>query len=335
MAREDDVLIRQQIELEAVKNTEADRADELEAAIVAAIILLLMKTGYTSLGQMPKRELRALIANVNKMLARQFATFSSTTVRNLKLIMSADLFVTSAIYKNFGKLAASPIDFGAMTPSRRAMWAKLYSPQAIVPGVGLTPTEMLKSFFAATGKNIIGTIKQGYAENWTPKEAIEKIVGTKANKFKDGVMRKMRNQFGTTVQTLIQYVSSYISEFFGKMFSDRYIWISVLDANTTDICRGRNGRIYVYGQGPQPPAHYNCRSKTRPVFAYDQAPTVPSSFFGWIRTQPAPVQDLILGKTAGRDLRAGRTKAEDLPRFVSDRRLTADEYKDTAKTLLT
>lgn len=42
-------------------------------------------------------------------------------------------------------------------------------------------------------------------------------------------------------------------------------WVSVLDSNTTDYCRGQDGKKYDIGSGPRPPAHYNCRSITRPL----------------------------------------------------------------------
>lgn len=46
-------------------------------------------------------------------------------------------------------------------------------------------------------------------------------------------------------------------------------WVSVLDSHTTDYCRGQDGKIYNIGQGPRPPAHYNCRSITQPVLPND------------------------------------------------------------------
>lgn len=42
-------------------------------------------------------------------------------------------------------------------------------------------------------------------------------------------------------------------------------WVSVLDSNTTAYCRSQAGKKYPVGQGPRPPAHYNCRSITKPV----------------------------------------------------------------------
>lgn len=42
-------------------------------------------------------------------------------------------------------------------------------------------------------------------------------------------------------------------------------WVSVLDSNTTPYCRSQAGKKWPVGQGPRPPAHYNCRSITKPV----------------------------------------------------------------------
>lgn len=42
-------------------------------------------------------------------------------------------------------------------------------------------------------------------------------------------------------------------------------WVSVLDSRTTPYCRRQDGKIYDVGEGPRPPAHYNCRSVVVPV----------------------------------------------------------------------
>lgn len=42
-------------------------------------------------------------------------------------------------------------------------------------------------------------------------------------------------------------------------------WVSVLDSRTTDYCKSQDGKTFDLGQGPRPPAHYNCRSITMPV----------------------------------------------------------------------
>jgi len=46
---------------------------------------------------------------------------------------------------------------------------------------------------------------------------------------------------------------------------DKVEWVSVLDSRTTDFCRNQDNKRYPVGQGPRPPAHYNCRSITKPV----------------------------------------------------------------------
>ena len=50
-----------------------------------------------------------------------------------------------------------------------------------------------------------------------------------------------------------------------KKFVEQVEWVSVLDGQTTNYCRGKDGKRYKVGDGPRPPAHYNCRSLTQPV----------------------------------------------------------------------
>lgn len=48
-------------------------------------------------------------------------------------------------------------------------------------------------------------------------------------------------------------------------------WVSVLDSHTTVYCRSQAGKRWPVGQGPRPPAHYNCRSITKPVVPSEES----------------------------------------------------------------
>lgn len=47
---------------------------------------------------------------------------------------------------------------------------------------------------------------------------------------------------------------------------DKVVWVSVLDGRTTEYCKEHDGNIYPVGEGPRPPAHWNCRSHIEPYF---------------------------------------------------------------------
>lgn len=89
-------------------------------------------------------------------------------------------------------------------------------------------------------------------------------------------------------------------------------WLSVLDGRTTDICRARDGKKWPVGEGPRPPAHIGCRSTTIAVLIGQESPAR-ETYPEWLKRQPKPVQDDILGPTRGKLFRDG---AMSVDRFV-------------------
>jgi hypothetical protein len=89
-------------------------------------------------------------------------------------------------------------------------------------------------------------------------------------------------------------------------------------------------RVFPIDEGPRPPLHINCRSTTVAVLDdrykfLDEGATqsardpitgkvesVPAgqSYYGWLKTQPAAVQDSIIGPTRGKLLRDGGLSAQ-------------------------
>jgi SPP1 gp7 family putative phage head morphogenesis protein len=99
----------------------------------------------------------------------------------------------------------------------------------------------------------------------------------------------------SVVYTAIQNAAHVIGD--KTALSPKYIWISVLDSRTTDICIGLNGRVFQRGKGPLPPAHRRCRSTTSPW--YDGRGTVPKVSLGqWLKAQPGILnrRDLMSSK---------------------------------------
>lgn len=125
-------------------------------------------------------------------------------------------------------------------------------------------------------------------------------------------------------------------------------WVSVLDSRTTVICAGLDGQVFKVDEGPRPPAHVNCRSTTQLLLrspeelvngtrkrvdqgyledagaraARGTRPSIDegagkvkelrgsTSYRSWLRSQPATVQDRVLGDVRGRLFRSGRLSIE-------------------------
>lgn len=316
MSRETDIIIRQQIYLEAVKNFEADKGEEFKKLVVAVVIALLIQQGIERLADMNKREFSALVSLIRTRLTDRTGKLRAMTVKSIESVMRADYAVTKASYS-----AMFP---GTQKPPKVAaskLWVEVTNEP--VAATGNKPLIMTKEYYGAAITAVMQLLKQAYADKRTIQETIIMLQGSKALKFKDGLLTKLVRQYGAMIETVIQHVSGYIGAKLGSFFSDRYIWLSVLDGQTTDLCRGRNGNVYRYGFGPQPPAHYRCRSRTRPVF---QEVGVPVSFYQWFMRQPAIFQNDVFGTRTAGGFRSGRFSAADLPRYENNLRLTPEGY---------
>lgn len=326
-----DVEIRQQIYLEGVKNVEQENFDPTLEAIAALLALMLTKRGVETLGELSKNEIRRMMAALNRQLSKTLNKFQRNTILRLQEFLSVELGITKGNFENITGKKVFAFNYKGTKAGNRIIWDKIA--KGIVPGVGLDPLTMYRNFSGAVMLGLKKLIYSAYADNLSVKEAILKFTGTKANEFKDGLYNTFRNQFAAINDTAIQYISSFLAAAVSRLFFDRYQWVSVLDSRTTDICRSRNGKIYDYATGPQPPAHFRCRSRTVAVTVAQPAP-VPASFLVWANRQPAGVQNDIFGKRQANALRKGDLTETDVPKFANTSRLTLEEYKSKRSLML-
>lgn len=74
------------------------------------------------------------------------------------------------------------------------------------------------------------------------------------------LMRSQARSLSVTIVNHVATVAKDITYMSNRNLIGKVMWSSVLDGNTTDYCREHNGIIYDIGEGPRPPAHFNCRS---------------------------------------------------------------------------
>lgn len=142
-----------------------------------------------------------------------------------------------------------------------------------------------KEIILATGFDTDATVK-------ATRDAISAKIGAQARKnwlVNDTLWANMppiEAQLNAVSGTLVSHVVASISSLlFSRLFKS-YIWQSILDNKTSEICRERHGHVYMYGSGPVPPAHYLCRSSIIPLTG---SGTIPAhkSFADWLKFQSA------------------------------------------------
>ena len=168
----------------------------------------------------------------------------------------------------------------------------------------ITPRDALTSFAAKKAAQVKQVINDGIIAGKTTKQVAAEIRDLGRNLHKSQLESLVRT---ITNHSASQARKAVITE--NQALFDGEEWVATLDNRTSLICGGRDGRIYPVGQGPYPPAHYNCRSLRIPIFKEefgldDATATRPqigsggrgttratTQFDSWLRRQSADFQD--------------------------------------------
>jgi len=129
---------------------------------------------------------------------------------------------------------------------------------------GASGGSLLETFFtdmkANEIKRIQGAVRFGYVEGQTTQQIIQRIRGTKAAGFNDGLLAISKRNTEAIVRTSLQHAASQARNEVWKRNSKviaRVRWSSTLDSRTSTICRSLDGQEYPIDSGPRPPAHVN------------------------------------------------------------------------------
>ena len=85
-------------------------------------------------------------------------------------------------------------------------------------------------------------------------------------------MKLANNQVRTIVRTSVNQVQTMANQAVYSANQDitkKYEYVATLDARTTALCGSLDGKKFKYGEGPEPPQHFNCRSTTVPIIDDD------------------------------------------------------------------
>lgn len=285
-----DIVTRHQIYLEGIKNGfgvdfERNVAYELNRELRK----LFSTLEYENLGDMTKKELNLFLKELVALNKRVFGKYTDQIINAIYAFMIAD--------RELSEIALAEDDDEAawlFSMTNERLWSLIVNDPMGATGVGIIPT--LLAFASMAGKGLENSLSKAWVNAENTSDYIQSIIGTKSGSYLDGDIGKIVRQNRSIVGTVLQHVSSEVQHSIGKSFYDEYMWSSIIDNSTTNVCRDRNGNIYQYGRGPVPPAHIGCRSKIVPISKH--IPTnVPASFADWVGTQPSAfLRDAFVGK---------------------------------------
>jgi SPP1 gp7 family putative phage head morphogenesis protein len=115
------------------------------------------------------------------------------------------------------------------------------------------------------------TIRQGLLQGKTTDQIVQRVRGTRANKFKDGIMEATRRQAEALVRTSVQVVANEARMRTYEANNDLVKgveWVSTLDSRTSTTCQALDGLMWDNNRRPighdidfpGATAHWNCRS---------------------------------------------------------------------------
>jgi SPP1 gp7 family putative phage head morphogenesis protein len=333
-----DALTRHQAYLEGYKLGLEPNLDVILAQTYPDLVRLLNATRVDKLNALTKKKLTLLIRQVQAAQLKRFSLFRKNMLKELETFAAGEAQLNIDVFETItGQTVEEPKDnkeelaalLGLLALAKNAtgrarLWALVSNTPD--PATGLTPGNLLAQYVRYVSEGVRKIIVQGYANGWTINETLKAIFGTKANKFKDGFTAQAKRQGATVLHTVVQHVSSQVQAGVASVFYKFYEWVAVLDDATTDICRSRDGKIFVYGKGPLPPAHYRCRSRAVPVPKGQTYANMPGTFYGWLSLQPVAVQNDIVGLAVAGKLRNGRVDAATLGKFRSQKPLTLAQF---------
>lgn len=214
---------------------------------------------------------------------------------------------------------AIPVTVNLVTPTAEQLRAAVVAR----PFQGRLLKEALQGLEASRAAKVRDAIRMGFVEGETISQIVQRVRGTKAAGYADGLLEIGRREAQALVRTTVAHTANVARDNTFKANSDvvdKWEFVATLDSRTSLTCASLSGKRYEIGKGPMPPRHFNCRSTALPVlkdeFAFlsegrtraskDGYVSGDITFSDWLKKQPASVQDDILGKTRADLFRANK-----------------------------
>lgn len=229
-------------------------------------------------------------------------------------------------------------DVDLVVPTTERLQAAFLTTPLSVRGVdgGKLLEPFIKDYAKSDIDLLTNQIRQGYFEGRTNSQMLKDIRGTVSANYKNGTLAQVNNHAKSIVRTSVQHISSTARRETWKNNDDLVIGYEIsatLDGKTSEVCRGLDGRRFLFkdGDGPHPPLHIRCRSGEIPVlseeFDYlDEGATRASrdpetgkstrvsaneTYYSWLKKQdPEFIKDTIGANRAKLLLNGGMTSEE-------------------------
>lgn len=250
------------------------------------------------------------------------------------------------------------VPFVALPPDQ------VYAAVLARPFQGRLLSEWAESIGESRMVRIRDAVRMGFLNGETTAQIVQRIRGTRAKGYSDGIITIDRRNAEAVVRTAVGHTASVAKSMLYEANADlvkAVQWVSTLDTRTSEICRARDGLHYTCDThkpighskpwlGGPGQAHWNCRSTSVPVLkslrelgidAPDLPPGMRASMDGavpanttygaWFARQSPERQDSIVGPERGKLFRAGKVSFDQ---FTNDkgRWLTIEQLRRSSRS---
>lgn len=341
-----DILTRHQIYLEGVKEGQTKEFNKVLIELSNEFKRLFASLNYDTLDALTKVKLRNFLSRIKKVQSRIYSRYKTNLINDIKKFMSIDVDLNKRIFEDdtnrkieqaYEEGDGSPLfglaPFLETSSADERLWSTVSNSPLPANGVLLLP--FISHFINSASSAVENTIRKAYANKWTKEQTLRAIIGSKSKNWRDGEFAKVYRQASAVIATGFQHVVSNIQAGIASIFYKRYVWNSVIDGGTTDICLYRNGKIFTFDKGPLPPAHIKCRSGIWPRASDNGVDLIDVSYYSWLKSQPSIFQNDILGNSRAARLRKGELNSKNFPKFVNAKPISIEEFRNKQSIILT
>jgi len=222
---------------------------------------------------------------------------------------------------------------------------QVYGAAMARPFQGRLLKEWSQSIEADRMAKIRDAVRIGIVEGQTTQQIVQRVRGTRAKGYSDGIIEISRRNAEAVVRTAVSHVAGVTRDKFYEGNADlikAVVWSATLDGRTSDACRIRDSKRYhpvthkpighsVPWLGGPGRLHFRCRSSSVPItkswreFGADideMDPGTRASMDGqvpadlaygdWLQKQSAARQDQIVGPARGLLMRKGEMPFDSL-----------------------
>ncbi len=313
-----DISLESSLLLESVKLYEFNARLKAFRKLKRDLGNVLYKIEYDDLSFMTKKQLNVLIKNVKQISDGFYEVVSKEVLGMLEDFTEKAVAKEKRLWVTVAESVAQDEDMPEVTDKDAdvhleeegrngvfplalllaggALWERIR--KLPLSGLGQPIDDVMGKYHSLSNNRLEDLLERAWASGYSREELVTQILGEEgAKQGKKGAIGTMRAQLNAIIDTSLAFALTQVQSGVTSSMSSvgrKYRWVSVMDAVTTTICRGRNGKIYETGKGPLPPAHVSCRSSIAPLVRGEVDNDVEdSSLASWLESRSSEKRTYI------------------------------------------